>query len=209
MKVLGVSGSPRKDGNTEILLREALSGAAENGAETEFVTVRNKNISPCQGCLSCWKTGKCSQIDAMDEIYESLIASEGIILASPVYLWSVTGQMKVLLDRTYALHVNGKLVNKVGGIIVVGTRTGISNTVDLIQHFFVQNHVISAGYVDALAKGKGSVRRDERGMKGSFELGKKINKIIKQGYRFPEEYDLPLSKYIERKYRIKAPYPKI
>ena len=88
-KVLGVSCSPRKGGNTEILLQQALAGAGERGAETELVTIFDKEIKPCDGCYACQKTGKCHIKDDMQSIYDRLLAADGIIWGTPVYYFGV------------------------------------------------------------------------------------------------------------------------
>ncbi len=91
MKILGVSFSLRKGGNSETLLAEALKGAAQCGAETELYSLRNKDIGPCRGCMSCKEAGVCALKDDMQEIYPRLEEAQGIILASPVYYYSISG----------------------------------------------------------------------------------------------------------------------
>jgi multimeric flavodoxin WrbA len=100
MKVLGIACSPRKKGNTDILLEQALSGAEESGAEVEFLPIRDLDIKPCQGCTRCTKDGKCRTRDDMQIVYEKMLAADGIIFGVPIYFWSMCGQAKVLLDRT-------------------------------------------------------------------------------------------------------------
>jgi multimeric flavodoxin WrbA len=94
MKVLGVVCSPRKGGNTEVMVQEALAGAQACGAETELVTVWDKDIKPCDGCLSCEKTGACHIKDDVQEIYARLLEADGIVWGTPVYFFSVTAQAK-------------------------------------------------------------------------------------------------------------------
>ena len=100
MKILAVSCSPRKQGNTEILLNEALEGAKAEGAEVELYRVSGKNIQPCDGCWSCMKEGQCHIKDDMQELYEKLLAADGIIFGTPIYFYNMTAQAKTLLDRT-------------------------------------------------------------------------------------------------------------
>ena len=88
MKVLGVSFSFRKSGNSETLLREALKGAGECAAETELVSLSGKNIGPCRGCMSCKEAGICALKDDMQEIYPRLEEADGLILAGPVYYYA-------------------------------------------------------------------------------------------------------------------------
>lgn len=153
MRVLGIVGSPREEGNTEIMMVEALASAKENGAEVEMMTLAGKQISGCQGCESCKKTGKCVIDDDMQMFYPKLVEADAIILGSPVYFWGITGQMKVFMDRTGplcgahgAILKDGKtsrkrqpegLRNKIGGIIVVTRRAGATSVFAQIRAFSV------------------------------------------------------------------------
>ena len=99
MKILGLEGSPRKNGNTEKLVKVILDGATEKGAETKFYKLAKMNISLCLGCFSCRETGACVTEDDMQLLHEEIQASDAIILGSPVYMWQVSGQTKLFMDR--------------------------------------------------------------------------------------------------------------
>jgi multimeric flavodoxin WrbA len=162
-------------------------------------------ITPCQGCLKCRITEKCQINDDMYKNYEKISRSDGIIFATPVYMWSMTGQAKVFLDRTYSLQ--NKLANKVGGVISVATRQGNSNTINLFTHYFISNNMFVAGYVDTLANKKGTAFNDKRGMKACYELGRKMYYMIKKKYSFPENYDRSFREIVAKKYGVTIPYP--
>lgn len=201
MKVIGIVCSPRKGGNTEILVQEALTGARASGAETELLTTRDKEIKFCDGCLSCQRTGACHIKDDMQLIHEKMLDADGIILGTPVYFWSVSGQAKVLIDRTLPLrYPHLKLANKVAGAIAVASRRGGVSALNTLQRYFASNHMFSAELVDGLANEKGSVTKDREGIKSAYEMGRQIVSLIKQ-HRFPEEFDVPLYKLVERKYK--------
>jgi len=205
MKVLGITCSLRKGGNTEILIRETLSSAKEAGAEVELLTLIGKEIKPCDGCGTCRKEGECHIKDDMQPIYEKLLEAEGIILGTPVYFWNMTGQAKVLLDRTYCLrHPRFKLQNKVGGIVVVAGRRGLANTAMSIQTYFVAHHMIVADSVAGLGNVKGSVKKDEYAMKGAWETGKQLVALIRKGFEFADGYDRPNYEYIKEKYGVSS-----
>ena len=102
MKILGVEGSSRKNGNTEKLVKTILESASENGAKTTFYKLVEMNISLCLGCFSCRETGTCVTNDDMQLLYEEIQASDIIILGSPVYMWQVSGQTKLFMDRLSA-----------------------------------------------------------------------------------------------------------
>ncbi|MBD5542205.1 MAG: flavodoxin family protein [Lachnospiraceae bacterium] len=99
MKVLAVSSSPRKEGNSDVLCDRFLQGAKEAGHETEKISLGNKNISPCAACYGCGKSKACVKKDDMGEILEKLIEADVIVLATPVYFYSMSAQMKTFIDR--------------------------------------------------------------------------------------------------------------
>jgi multimeric flavodoxin WrbA len=103
VKVLGIAGSPRRGGNTDLLLDEALRGAEEAGAEVEKIYVRDYKITPCIECNGCFKEGKCVVKDEMQEIYPKLLEADRIIFASPMFFMGITGWAKALVDRCQAL----------------------------------------------------------------------------------------------------------
>jgi len=98
--IVVISGSPRKGGNSDVLCDSFIKGAQEAGNTVEKVTVSEKTIGFCQGCYKCSTIGACFQSDDMGEILEKLVASDVIVLATPVYFYSMDGQMKTLIDRT-------------------------------------------------------------------------------------------------------------
>ena len=128
MKILGIVCSPRKGGNTEIMVEEALAVAREAGAETELVLVADKNIAPCDACSTCRKTGVCRINDDMQHLYKQLEAADGIIFGTPVYFTNVTAQAKTIMDRLYVYLGERKLKGKVAGPIVVTRRVGAGQT---------------------------------------------------------------------------------
>ena len=101
MKVLGIVGSPRRGGNTEILVDEVLRGAAEAGAQTDKVILSELNIAPCTACDACLETGECILQDDMAAVLEQMQGSEVWVLGTPVYWWGPTAQFKAFLDRWY------------------------------------------------------------------------------------------------------------
>ena len=103
MKVLGILGSPRRGGNSEILMRAFLEGAAEAGAEVEEIILRDLKISPCLEIYHCFKDGTCPIKDEMREIYDKLLEADVVALASPVFFYGVSAQSKAMIDRTQAL----------------------------------------------------------------------------------------------------------
>ncbi len=103
VKVLGLFGSPRRGGNTELLLEEALKGAREEGARVEAIHLGDFRIAPCRECLSCFKDGICVIDDEMRGIYSRLLEADIVILASPIFFYGITGWAKAVVDRCQAL----------------------------------------------------------------------------------------------------------
>ena len=178
MKILGIVCSPRKKGNTEIVVCEALAGAAEKGADTELLCLGGLDINPCKACEECAKTGECTTQDDMKLIYAKLTAADGIIIGTPVYFWTVSAQTKLLIDRTYALR-GGGLADKVCGGIAVAGRRGTTSALALMNMFFLGQGMrpVSNG-VSAYASTRGGVRNDERGMSSARDLGRRIAETI-------------------------------
>ena len=179
MKVLGIVCSPRIGGNTEILVKEVLKASKEMGAEIELITVANKVINPCDACDTCIKTGVCKIDDDMAPIYSAISQADGIVLASPVYFWSMSAQAKAIIDRTYVVHIGHQLRGKVGGAVVVARRAGCTNTVQSFFNFFNHQRIVIAGGVIAFGNEKGEVVKDEEGMSEAKALGKAIVRRIK------------------------------
>ena len=98
MKVLGISGSPRKNGNTDLLIQTVLQGAQANGLDTQFVSLFDLDIQDCNGCEGCAKSNKCIIKDDMRSIYALMEETDAVILGSPTYFYNVTGIMKNFLD---------------------------------------------------------------------------------------------------------------
>ena len=203
MKVLGIVCSPRKGGNTEILTQEALTGAQNCGAKTELLTTWDKDIKPCDGCLSCEKTGKCHLKDDVQEIYLKLLEADGIIWGTPVYFFSATAQAKMLIDRSYALYQNGnRLAGKVSGVISVGASLGNLGVWTLFNTFISVHHMLPTDFVYGYARNKGDIRKDKHAMKASRELGRQIVLMAERKFQYPEEYDIAIYRFVKREYGI-------
>ncbi len=97
---IGIACSPRRGGNTSLLLEQALTGAAQGGARTELITLSDYNFRPCQGCNACSKDGECILKDDMQQIYQRLLAADRLILAAPIFSMHLNAQAKALIDRS-------------------------------------------------------------------------------------------------------------
>jgi multimeric flavodoxin WrbA len=158
MKIIGVSGSPRR-GNTEWMLRKLLEMAASNGADTELLLLRRLNIRMCHGCLTCEEGGKerkgiCKIKDDMATIYPKLLAADTIVLATPGYFEMLSGLLKNFLDRTCPIwpKLEGK---RIAGLAVAEEDTG--QAIQNLKTYASLLRMRWAGSVTALAKIPGEV----------------------------------------------------
>jgi multimeric flavodoxin WrbA len=185
MKVLGILGSPRVGGNSDILLDQALSGAKEAGAEVEKVILCQKKISGCFDCGKCNEEGVCAVKDDMPEIHTKILEADAIIHSVPVYFWSMTAQMKAYLDRWCAFfdaewkwhkHYYPKMKGKGIGLITVCGDSNV-HTADPIVHSFRTTTEFTklrwVGAVMASASSKGEIAKDEKAQKEAYALGHK------------------------------------
>lgn len=101
-KVLILSGSPRKGGNSDLLCDEFMRGAIESGNEVTKINVVDKKVAPCRGCYACKDSGNCAIMDDMADILQAMIDADVLVLASPVYFYSIDAQLKAVIDRTVA-----------------------------------------------------------------------------------------------------------
>ncbi|MCS7237255.1 MAG: flavodoxin family protein [Thermoguttaceae bacterium] len=190
MKVLGISGSPRAGGNTETLVRLALETIAQEGLETEFLSLADRPIKPCQACERCRGTNppRCMQEDpAFEGIIEKFIEAQGIIVGSPVYFGSATPQTMAMLDRVgYVNRFAGNFLRrKVGAAIVVARRAGHNFTFAQINYFFLISEMIVPGSTYwnlAFGRTKGEVLNDQEGLETIRTLARNMAWLIRKLY---------------------------
>ncbi len=189
MKAVGIVGSPRKNGNTEFLVKEALNILINNGIETELISLRGKDIKPCDACYGCAKQKKCVLNDDFDEIYNKMVAANAIIVGSPVYYGSATSETMALLTRAGVVSgQTGKIFSrKVGGPIAVARRAGHNFTYAQLLFWFMINDFIVPGSIYwnvALAGsgGKRDIEDDEEEIRIVQHFGKNIAWLLEKLY---------------------------
>ena len=183
MLIVGVSGSPRVGGNTDMILQEALATAKEEGADAKLIRISDYSLQPCDACRTCYSTKKCVIDDDGEKVYQELLEADGIILGSPSYFQGVTAQMKIFIDRVgYLAIARGRknFTGKVGGVIAVARRSGVMRTCDQMITFITAVRMIvpSGGRVFAIGNKKGEVAKDAEGVEGARYLGKMMAKTI-------------------------------
>lgn len=142
MKVLGISGSPRPRGNTELLLEAALAPFKENGWTVGLHLLSAINVAPCRGCDACASAGACAIPDDMASLHRDMADCDALIIATPVYYRNVTAQLKAVFDRSYAVRAQKPLAGKPGGAIAVGRGTGGGQALTLT---IIYNYLLSMG----------------------------------------------------------------
>jgi len=187
MKVVAFNGSPRKDGNTTILINHVLRELEKEGVETELVQLSGKEIRGCIACYKCFenKDQHCAvKNDIANECIEKMIKAEGILLGSPVYFTDVTAEMKALIDRAgFVSMANGGMYkNKVGATVVAVRRSGAIHTLDTMNHFFLAGQMIIIGRGIGVGRDKGEVEKDEEGMQAVKALGQRMAWLLKKLY---------------------------
>jgi multimeric flavodoxin WrbA len=184
LKVLGIMGSPRLMGNTDLLLDEALRGAKERGAEVEKIIVDRLKIAPCREYYGCLNDGNCVIRDDMDDIYPKILAADAVIVATPIFFYTVSAQLMLLISRCQALWARKYVLKnldipvKKGAFIAVGATKGekLFDGPKLTMKYFFQ--AINAAYTDELlirgVDKRGEIKDHPASLTGAYELGKKL-----------------------------------
>lgn len=187
MKVVAFFGSPRIEGNTDILLREALKAAQQAGHEIVEFKLNLMNIKPCQDCGGCTKTGVCIINDGMKDIYDAIRSADRFIVASPIFFYTVSAQTKAMIDRCQAFWCEKYLLKKdipAGprgrkGLLLVAAgmkKDAAAECADTVARIFFRTiSVPTHEMVAALgAEGKGDVLHQPAALSAAFEAGKRL-----------------------------------
>ncbi|MDR1821487.1 MAG: flavodoxin family protein [Oscillospiraceae bacterium] len=142
MNVLGISGTPRPGGNSELLLNAALVPFADAGWDITRFLLSEKTVAPCTGCEACRGGGRCRINDDMNELYQAFAQCDAVIIAAPAYFRNVPAQLKAVFDRTYGAPASASLEGKLGGAIAVGRGTGGGQAIVLN---IIYNYYLSCG----------------------------------------------------------------
>ena len=191
MKVVAISGSARKDGNTAILIKHVFAELEAEGIETELVQLAGKKIQGCRACYKCFanKDRRCSvKNDVANECIAKMIEADGIILGSPTYFSDVTAEMKALIDRAgFVSRANDFLFKrKVGAAVVAVRRAGATHVFDTINHFFLIGQMIVPGSIYwniGIGRNIGEVEKDEEGLQTMKHLGENMAWLLQRIHR--------------------------
>ena len=186
MKVLAISGSPRPQGNTYHLLTEALKVCAQQGLDTEYVSLHDKQILPCKACVKCaTDKNRCAQEDDFMPVFEAMTTADGLLVGSPVYFGSATPNLMALLDRAgyVARQGNNVFARKVGSPIVVARRAGVNFTYAQLQFWFcIMGMFVPGSSYWPIAYGlkPGEAANDAEGLKTVTDLAENMAWLLKK-----------------------------
>jgi multimeric flavodoxin WrbA len=185
MKVIGIVGSPRKKGNTELLTEHVLKAISEEGLDTELIRLAGREIKPCNACEQCRTEERCAIEDDFMPIYLKMKKADGIILASPVYYGSASALIKALMERAGHIAPNHGEVyrGKVGGPLAVARRAGKNFTMlQLTLWFQILGFYIpgSTYWNVGIGREKGDIENDAEGLKTAWNFGKNIAFLVKK-----------------------------
>jgi multimeric flavodoxin WrbA len=188
MKVIGINGSPRKSGNTAILINTVFAELEKEGIETEFIQLGGKQVHGCTACGKCGevKNGRCQiKNDFLNEVIAKMVEADGIILGSPVYYADITTEMKALIDVSgYVTGSNGGVLRrKVGVAVIAERRGGALHAFETLNNFFLTNQMIVPGssyWNFAIGVAPGDVLKDEEGMQTMRTLGENMAWLMKK-----------------------------
>jgi multimeric flavodoxin WrbA len=181
MKVLGVVGSPRGKGNTDILVSRILEGARDQGARTEALHLGRLNIRECNGCHLCWEGRECGKNDDMVAIYPKIIDSDVLVLGTPVYWYAPSALMKAFIDRMVFFNCpenRGKIRGKKAAT-AIPFEDETPETADLLSKFFELSFAyleleLVAQLIVPGVSAKGDVLAKEAVLKSAYDLGKSL-----------------------------------
>jgi multimeric flavodoxin WrbA len=188
MKVVAFNGSPRKKGNTSILIKRVFEELEQEGIETELVQLAGKKLKGCIACYKCFENQdqRCAvKNDGLNDCIEKMIEADGIIFGSPTYFSNVTAEMKALIDRAgLVAGANGYILKqKVGAGVVAVRRAGSVTTFDALNHFFLYHQMVIPGscyWNMSLGMNPGDVEKDEEGVNIMKTLGQNMAWLLKK-----------------------------
>jgi len=187
LKVLGISTSPKADGSSDLLLRQALAGAASASASTEYISLRDFNIAPCTECNDCYTTGKCRVEDDFQLILQKMLDVDRLIFATPIFFMTVCAQAKLLIDRCQCLWANKHILNKPlfeterdrrAMVIAVGgsKSTKMFDSIHLTMRYWLD--VLEFNYVADLFVNQigepAQIKQHPTALKDAYRLGRKL-----------------------------------
>ncbi|HEY3397248.1 MAG TPA: flavodoxin family protein [Armatimonadota bacterium] len=187
MKVLGILGTPHTQGNTVLLLDAVLAGAAAAGAETEKVNLGDCTLNYCVGCGRCYAVGECVYDDDAEDLKAKIAEADGVVLASPNYINSVTAQLKTLMDRcSLEIHTQ-QWLGKYGAAVATAGGSGEDEVAEYANAFLRVCGAQTVGIAAARAAGVGALADQETALARAEALGGELAAAIAEQRTYPDQ----------------------
>jgi multimeric flavodoxin WrbA len=188
MKILAIIGSPHgMRGNTGRLLDEVLLGVQHGGGEIDLLSLAKAKVQPCESCDTCHKTGTCPVKDDFEMIKSKLLACDAFILASPNYIFSVTAQMKALLDRCCSIIHCVSLEGKYGAVVETSGSGEDEAVIRYMERFINSVGAQSVGGIGSPMSGFRTFPNEMTLFAKAQELGKELCRCVQERQHFPEQ----------------------
>ena len=184
MRLLGISGTPRVQGNSELLLKEAMKPFGENGWESRLIKVRDLKLQQCRGCDACGQNGFCVLDDDMKQIYEAFAWCDALLLATPVYYRNVNARLLTALERHYALLPQKILSGKAGAAIATGRGDGQATALSALYTWMLSCGIICVpgelNGLTAVASEPGDVLLQPKKLAQARVLGENLRSVAER-----------------------------
>jgi len=181
MKIIGINGSPKADGNTFLTINAFFEEVSKDGFETEILHVGHGQIPGCAACMACEATGECAITHELFKQYSGkIMEADGIFLAVPAYFGTIPGQMKSFLDRFFfQCFQTGRMRHKVGAAAAILRRSGGLTTIDDLNKFFLASNMIMVGHSIIHGTAPGEVLQDYEGLAAVRRIARNMAWILK------------------------------
>jgi len=183
-RILGIVGSPRRKGNTHILVSRLLDGAREEGAETEIVMLGDLSIRECNGCHTCWRGRPCSKRDDMNALYPKIMEAGIIVFGTPVYWFGPTALMKACIDRFVYFNCPGnhaRIAGKSAALIIPLEDTSPDTWAPVVQFFSKSLDYLEMSLVGTVIApgvgGKGEILGRPEILEEAYEMGRRLGRM--------------------------------
>jgi len=177
MKVLGISGSMRRKGNTALLVQKVLEEVAKKNdtIATEYISLADYNIGPCTGCDKCREEKSCVlDTDEWDEVAGAMLNCDVLVIGTPVYYYDVCGQLKNCIDRTYSMYHDRKLAGKNVVTIAVHAEKGADRALETLEGFANTHEFSFLGEIEGHAADAGEIMNDKAALKEAEKIAARI-----------------------------------
>jgi multimeric flavodoxin WrbA len=187
MKIMAINGSPRKSqSRTGQILEEILAGARAEGALTEYIDITALNVGCCIGCGRCHHLGQCALKDDFNELFDKMLASDGLVLGSPVYIYQVTAQLKALIDRlSHAIHCQ-RLCGKYGAVAATAGGSGQDETADFMESLLNRVGAQSVGRIACILE-DGLIPAEADALQKARDLGSSLVQAFREKRQYPDQ----------------------